>query len=246
VSVPAALTQVGPSGVCRRRPRARGACWNRERIRNGFLHYVALVFTGILRQGTPWFELRLLLDDHVPATRRRRRGDPTGRKRQRGVRDDFIHDISLVVAALLAATQIKCLRIGQYVGNRRKHGFVGLSVGTIMRCTKLSRETVSRILSLLRDAGLCKGPGQPGDEGLHIIAQPYDVRPDGSKENHPAIRQFTELFWSGLGPGVREQLHQLRNPKKPKPDDVSAAHVLSRRAERAREQRARQARPPDG
>lgn len=232
--LPADLTQIRPRAVCRRHPRARRAGWNRDRIRNGFLHYVALVVGGVLRQRTPWFELRYLLDDHVPAT---------GAKRERGVRSDLIEHIILVVAALLAAMDIKSLRVGRYVGDRRKHGFIGLTVETIAKWTQLDEGTVSRILNLLRRAGLVKGPGR---DGIHVIDQPHDRRADGSYEHHPAIRQFTDLFWAGLGPGVREQLHRLRNPEQKPEAGTSAAHVLAARAERARQRRARWARRPDG
>lgn len=240
VAGPELMMQLGPKAVCRRRPRARCSGWNRPRIRNGFLHYVAVVVSGILAHHTPWFELRYLLDDHVPAT---------GEERERGVREDFLKNIALVISALLARMDLKSLRVGHHAGRHRKHDFVGLTVETIAGWTRLSESTVSRVLTLLRESGLVHGPGR---DGVHHINQPCDRLADGSYEWHPAIRQFSELFFIGLGKDIVRQLHELRTRSPdPAPDrGVSQAQAVGRKADQARVARearlAALARPPDG
>lgn len=236
-TLPTDLAQIRPRAVCRRRPAPRAASWRRPRIEHGLLYFIAVRFERVIRQRTPWMELYRLLEDHVPAT---------GAERQRGVRDDLINSLVLVVWALLAAMRIRCLRVGRYVGRGRKHGFVGLTVARIVEWTGLSEATVSRVLSLLREAGLVHGPG--GDGATHVIDQPCDRTADGSYDWHPAVRQFSQLFFTGLGKDVEIQLAELRSPKTVRPEPgICAEQGIVQKANRAREARlSRQARPPDG
>lgn len=177
------------------------------------------------------------MEDHVPAT---------GAERQRGVRDDLLNSLVLVVWSLLASMRIRCLRVGRYIGRGRKHGFVGLTVGKIVEWTGLSEATVSRVLALLREAGLVHGPGRDG--ATHVIDQPCDRLGDGSYDWHPAVRQFSQLFFTGLGKDIELQLADLRSPKVRRPEPgICAEQGLVQKAHRAREARiSRLARAPDG
>ncbi len=187
----------------RHNPRAC-AIVRRPRIRNSFLFRCALIFRGVMMQKTPapWFELRRLLEDEVPAT---------GGARQRGVRSDLLESIALVVTCLLSRMDIRSLRVGHHAGDGRRHDFVGLTRETIASWCGLSEETVSRALALLRRAGLVHGPGK---EGPNVIPQPVDKLPGGGYDWHPAIRRFDTLFFLGLGQGIAEWLHRLRTPPK--------------------------------
>lgn len=205
----------------------------RPRIRNGFLHFVAAKFRREMQRATPFAELRRLVDDHVPST---------GGERIRGVRSDLVESICLVVYCLLARLDLKSLRVGFHAGRRREHDFVGLSRQTLASWTGLSEETVSRVLTLLRRAGLVHGPGR---DGVNVIRQPVD-RTDGGWEWHPAVRRVDPLFFLGLGFGP--WLHEVRTGKPaPSPADRAAVSPKSTRAlvgalanTRALE------RPPDG
>lgn len=167
----------------------------------------------------PWFTLRLLLNDQVPAT---------GADRVRDVRADLIDSIVMVMVCLLSRLDLKSLRVGHHAGRRREHDFVGLSRDTIASWCGLHPSTVSRVLTLLRRAGLVHGPAR--EEGaVNVIGQPFDKRPDGSTEWHPAIRTVNVAFFAVLGLGP--ELHEIRTRRELPP--AGQTRVAAGRAVRA-------------
>ena len=182
-----------------------------------------MIFAGVMRAASrgrplPWWTLRLLVNDQVPAT---------GADRLRDVRADLIDSVVMVMVCLLSRLDLKSLRVGHHAGRRRQHDFVGLSRDTIASWCGLHPSTVSRVLTLLRRAGLVHGPAR--EEGaVNVIGQPWDRRPDGSTEWHPAIRQLNVAFFAVLGLGP--ELHEIRTaPAAPDP----AERVARGRAVRA-------------
>ena len=151
-------------------------------------------------QPVPWWGLRLLLNDQVPAT---------GAERIRDVRADLVDSIVMVMVCLLSRLDLKSLRVGRHAGRHRKHDFVGLSRQTIASWCDLDESTVSRVLTLLREAGLVHGPGRR-EGARNVIGQPWDKRPDGTTEWHPAIRRVDVAFFAVLGLGP--ELHAIRTP----------------------------------
>jgi hypothetical protein len=190
-------------GKRRRKPIYRERGWRRPPIRFGFLHRVASSFGAAMRSGkpAPHWGIRMSCDDRVPST---------GRDRQRRRRWDLTESIVLVMWALLARVDLRSLRVGHHAGRRRKHDFVGLSRFTIACWTGLSEETVTRVLAILRHAGLVHGPGW---DNINVIRQPYDVDARGVREWHPAIRRLDLRFFVVLGFGP--ELHELRTRKRP-------------------------------
>jgi hypothetical protein len=183
----------------------------------------------------PWWGLRLLLNDQVPAT---------GGERIRDVRADLIDSIVMVMVCLLARVDLKSLRVGHHAGRRRKHDFVGLSVETIATWCGLSVSTVSHVLTLLRRAGLIHGPARE-ENAANRIGQPWDLHrriggvcscgdaacrvPDGITEWHPAIRRVDVAFFAVLGLGP--ELHRLRTKlEQPEPEQEAIARGRAVRA----------------
>ena len=192
-----------------RRPRP---CLRRPPIAHGFLHRCAALVAGRLRSSapSPWWGLRLLLDDHVPST---------GTERQRSRRADLVESIVVVVTCLLARMDLKSLRVGFPAGRGKKHDFVGLSRFTIAGWCGLDESTVSRVLSLLRRASLVHGPARDAMDP-NRIAQPYD----GDDEKWlPAVRRIDELFFAGLGVG--RELHLLRTAEPQRPRSAEQAQA---------------------
>ena len=207
-----------------------------------------MIFSGVLRAASrgkpvPWFTLRLLLNDQVPAT---------GADRLRDVRADLIDSIVMVMVCLLSRLDLKSLRVGHQAGRRREHDFVGLSRETIAGWCGLHPSTVSRVLTLLRRAGLVYGPAR--EEGaVNVIGQPWDKRDDGTTEWHPAIRQVNVALFAVLGLGP--ELHEIRTRKPaPPPGQELVAAGRAKRASVDQLERANAARlaklfpngPPDG
>jgi DNA-binding transcriptional ArsR family regulator len=195
--------------IGRRKPSPRRAGWRRPQIRFGFLHRFALAFGHALRAGpAPWWGLRLLIDDRVPSA--------GGAERTRDRRRDFTQSIILVVSALLSRCDVYSLRVGHQAGRRRRHDFVGLSRFTISTWTGLSIDTVSRVLSVLRESGLIHGPTRD-PQAWNRIAQPFDVDAAGVREWHPAIRRLDLRLFVVLGFGP--ELHRLRT--RPRPSELA-------------------------
>lgn len=212
------MTEAAPPAKHRQHNPRACRLTTRPRIRNGFLHFVAAKFRFAMWHGTPFAELRRLIDEQVPST---------GTPRVRALRSDLIESISLVVYCLLSRLDLRSLRVGFHAGHRRKHDFVGLSRQTLASWTGLSEETVSRVMTLLRRAGLVHGPGR---DGVNIIAQPCDLV-GGAYVRHPAIRRFDPLFFQGLGVGT--WLHRIRtgaDQAPPSPADRAAVGPKSTRA----------------
>jgi DNA-binding transcriptional ArsR family regulator len=190
----------------------------------------------------PWWTLRLLLNDHVPAT---------GAERQRDVRADLIDSLVMVMVCLLSRLDLRSLRVGHHAGRRRKHDFVGLGRRTIASWCDLSEETVSRVLSLLREAGLVHGPAR-GENAKHTIGQPWERGPDGATRWHPAIRRIDASLFAVLGLGP--ELHRLRAKPAgvdPQQDATARGRALRDSLElggdaQARLRRLFPERPPDG
>lgn len=180
----------------------------------------------------PWWELRRLLDDHVPST-----GEP----RQRGRRDDLTHTLVMVVECLLARMDLKSLRVGWNAGRGKKHDFVGLPRHVIAKWCGSGESTISHALTLLRKAGLVHGPAAD-DDAPNRIAQPYDGDDD---KWLPAVRRIDLLFFAGLGPGFQMELHRLRTTR---PAAPTAEQYAKGRQVRAVVDGiiSRLGRPPDG
>lgn len=195
---------------------------NRPPVAHNFLHRVALAATARLRKGpAPWWELRRLVDDHVPSTG----GD---RKRER--RSDLTDSITMVLTCLLARMDLKSLRIGHPAGRHKRHDFVWLSRQTIAGWCGSDESTISRALTLLRKAGLVAGPARDPN-APNRIAQPYDGEDD---KWLPAVRRFDVLFFVGLGFG--QELHRIRTSKPPaalSPDQQQAARQARYLVERS-------------
>ena len=195
---------------------------NRPPVAHNFLHRVSLAVRGRLTQGSaPWWELRRRLDDHVPST-----GEP----RQRARRSDLTDTISMVLTCLLARMDLKSLRVGHPAGKGKRHDFVGLSRQTIAGWCGSDEATVSRALTLLREAGLVAGPARD-PKAPNRIAQPYDGEDD---KWLPAVRRFDLLFFVGLGFGA--ELHRLRTaapPKAPTAEQQQAARSARYLVERS-------------
>jgi DNA-binding transcriptional ArsR family regulator len=159
-----------------------------------------------------------MLNDQVPAT---------GADRLRDVRADLIDSIVMVTVCLLSRCDLRSLRVGHQAGRRKRFDFVGLSRETIAGWCGLHPSTVSRVLTLLRRAGLVHGPAR--EEGaVNRIGQPWEPGPDGTTAWQPAIRQFNVAFFSVLGLGP--ELHRVRTAK---PAPSPADRVASGRAQRA-------------